>query len=345
MEWFNGVVSNRLARFLARNSGISVTLVGRDSEYLKTSALSLVESDPKWNRKRYIEDFLLIEPEKGNIGIDRVRDIEEMMLHKPSGGKRKYVLVHQCEKMTDESANAFLKILEEPPCFATLIMTTTSWQSLLPTVRSRTVSVVVDVPEELIGKLRDKYGNSVSRIYACARQNFSVLRFFLDQEVESIDWGSMEVPSDLNGLVSVLSESEVNEPIDIVRRRRAFAALCRSIVESDKFFTTFREISPLFIGQGSFERSRELVEVARSILRDVVILSADTSSNSVVNLDLIEWLVSFVPGKEILADFAWCDRFLRQRTSSQNSNLVSFRALYSVSRSLVRRENGGNSDA
>ncbi|MDK2944526.1 MAG: polymerase subunit delta, partial [Mesotoga sp.] len=158
MQWFDGVVNDKLSRLLARSSGTSITLVGRDSEYLKVLATSIVESDPKWSKRRYVEDFLLIEPENGNIGIDRIRDIEEIMLHRPSGDGKKYVLIHQCERMTDESANAFLKILEEPPSFATLIMTTTSWQSLLPTIRSRTVSMRGEVPRELMDELRAKYG-------------------------------------------------------------------------------------------------------------------------------------------------------------------------------------------
>lgn len=341
MEWFNGVANERLSRFLARGSGKSVTLVGRDSEYLKASAISIIEADPKWNRKRYVEDFLLIEPENGNIGIDRIRDIEEMMLHRPAIGKRKFVLIHQCEKMTDESANAFLKVLEEPPDFATLIMTTSSWQSLLPTVRSRTISIVMDIPEELMNKLKSNYGERVSGIYAAARQSFKVLRYFLEQDPESVQYESLEVPSDLEGLTQLIKESVNEDPIDLVRRRRAFAALCKSFVDSRSFFSTFREVSSTFAGQGSFERARELVEVSRSLLKDVVILSGDTHNDSLMNIDLLEWLVNFKPGKEILEDFIWCDTFLRQRTSSLSATLVSFRALHSLSRSLARRENGG----
>jgi DNA polymerase-3 subunit gamma/tau len=113
-------------------------------------------------------------------------------------------------------------------------------------------------------------------------------------------------------------------------------------VDSRSFFSAFREVSSIFIGQGSFERARELVEVSRSLLRDIVILSADTPNDSLTNIDLLEWLVNFKPGKHILEDFVWCDSFLRQRTSSLSATLVSFRALYALSRSLVRRNNGGN---
>jgi len=342
MEWFDGVANKRLSRFLARGSGKSVTLVGRDSEYMKASVISVIEADAKWNRKRYIEDFLLIEPENGNIGIDRIRDIEEMMLHKPAIDKRKFVLINQCEKMTDESANAFLKVLEEPPDFATLIMITSSWQSLLPTVRSRTISIVMDIPEELMNRLKSDYGERVSLIYASAQQSFSVLRFFLERDPESITHEAFGVPSDLEGLKQLIVESVEEVPIDLVRRRRAFAALCKSFVDSRSFFSAFREVSSIFIGQGSFERARELVEVSRSLLRDIVILSADTPNDSLTNIDLLEWLVNFKPGKHILEDFVWCDSFLRQRTSSLSATLVSFRALYALSRSLVRRNNGGN---
>ncbi|CCU83666.1 hypothetical protein [Mesotoga prima] len=342
MQWFDGVVNDRLSRLLTRSSGISITLVGRDSEYLKVLATSIVEGDPKWSKRRYVEDFLLIEPESGNIGIDRIRDIEEIMLHRPSGDGKKYVLIHQCERMTDESANAFLKILEEPPSFATLIMTTTSWQSLLPTIRSRTVSMRGEVPRELMDELRAKYGKRVPEIFAASRENFTILRYFLEQNPDSVESASFEVPSDLDGLVELIKE-DVSESFEsIVRKRRAFVALSKNFISTDSFFSTFRRVSSVFTGSGSFERARELVKVVRSILSDAVIASVNPSSKSVTNLDLIEWLVDFDLGKEIMTDFIWCDRFLRQRTSSLSSTLVALRALNSLSRNLLRRENGGN---
>jgi DNA polymerase-3 subunit delta' len=63
----------------------------------------------------------------------------------PALASRKVFIVGDAERMVpqegkDEAANAFLKLLEEPPANTTVILTTSEPGSLLPTVRSRVVS-------------------------------------------------------------------------------------------------------------------------------------------------------------------------------------------------------------
>lgn len=64
----------------------------------------------------------------------------------PSLGKRKVFVVGDADRMipqegSDFSANAFLKLLEEPPLDTTIILTSSCPGALLPTIRSRVVSV------------------------------------------------------------------------------------------------------------------------------------------------------------------------------------------------------------
>lgn len=67
---------------------------------------------------------------------------------RPAMAKRSVFVVGDAEKMVsqegaDQAANAFLKLLEEPPEGTTLILTTSEPGALLPTIRSRVVSVRV----------------------------------------------------------------------------------------------------------------------------------------------------------------------------------------------------------
>jgi len=48
--------------------------------------------------------------------------------------------VHEADRMNTESANAFLKTLEEPPGHSTLLLLTTRPHALLPTIRSRVLT-------------------------------------------------------------------------------------------------------------------------------------------------------------------------------------------------------------
>ena len=55
----------------------------------------------------------------------------------PLSGSRKIAVIDDVDLMNAESANAFLKTLEEPPHYATLILLSANPDSLLPTIRSR----------------------------------------------------------------------------------------------------------------------------------------------------------------------------------------------------------------
>ena len=62
--------------------------------------------------------------------------------------KHKVIIVGDAERMVPqignpEAANAFLKLLEEPPANTTIILTTSEPGALLPTIRSRVVSIRV----------------------------------------------------------------------------------------------------------------------------------------------------------------------------------------------------------
>ncbi|MFI5238209.1 MAG: ATP-binding protein [Gemmatimonadales bacterium] len=64
----------------------------------------------------------------------------------PSMGRRKIFIVGDAERMvaqegSDQAANAFLKLLEEPPADTTILLTSSEPGALLPTVRSRVISI------------------------------------------------------------------------------------------------------------------------------------------------------------------------------------------------------------
>ncbi|MEO7042546.1 MAG: hypothetical protein ABI035_09825 [Gemmatimonadaceae bacterium] len=64
----------------------------------------------------------------------------------PAMGRRKIFIVGDAERMvaqegSDQAANAFLKLLEEPPADTTIVLTSSEPGALLPTVRSRVISI------------------------------------------------------------------------------------------------------------------------------------------------------------------------------------------------------------
>jgi len=69
--------------------------------------------------------------------VDQMREIEGAANYRPFEGAARVFLVEDADKLNDNSANALLKVLEEPPHTSYLILLTSRPAMLLPTIRSR----------------------------------------------------------------------------------------------------------------------------------------------------------------------------------------------------------------
>lgn len=94
-------------------------------------------------------DFVEISPEssKKSITVDRIRELRRQAFIKPHIAARRVFLLNTCGGMNEQSQNALLKILEEPPQGVVFIITASSRSTLLETVISRCVILTLSVPE------------------------------------------------------------------------------------------------------------------------------------------------------------------------------------------------------
>lgn len=79
------------------------------------------------------------DPPQMLIKVGQVRLVIDSIFYKPVEARRKIVIFTESSFMK-EAANSLLKVLEEPPEYATLILLTTNPGELLPTIRSRCVT-------------------------------------------------------------------------------------------------------------------------------------------------------------------------------------------------------------
>lgn len=86
-------------------------------------------------------DIFVISPIRTAVTIDQVRDLKRHIFQKPVKDKFKFVLIEQAEKLTIEAQNALLKILEEPPTHAIIVLEAHDKTALLPTIRSRVITI------------------------------------------------------------------------------------------------------------------------------------------------------------------------------------------------------------
>jgi DNA polymerase III subunit delta' len=85
----------------------------------------------------------IVRPRKKSriINVDEIRDLERTLQLAAPGGACKVGVITEADRLTDSSANAFLKTLEEPPRNTLLLLLTANPQRLLPTILSRCVRV------------------------------------------------------------------------------------------------------------------------------------------------------------------------------------------------------------
>lgn len=79
--------------------------------------------------------------DENELSIDVIRDFCTRLGRKASRGARKVGIVEEADEFNANSANAFLKVLEEPPPGSVLILLATSTERQLPTILSRCQAV------------------------------------------------------------------------------------------------------------------------------------------------------------------------------------------------------------
>ncbi|HEX9129247.1 MAG TPA: hypothetical protein VF850_08805 [Gemmatimonadaceae bacterium] len=87
------------------------------------------------------------------IYVATVRSLVQRAAISPAMGNRKIFIIGDAERMVpqegaDMAANAFLKLLEEPPADATIILTSSEPGALLPTIRSRVITARVPLVQD-----------------------------------------------------------------------------------------------------------------------------------------------------------------------------------------------------
>lgn len=115
-----------------------------------------------------------------NYFRDEIRPVARL---RPNEGNRVIIIMTQVETMRKETANAFLKLLEEPSDRLMFILTTSSYESLLPTITSRCQHIPLgtltteDVRKGLISidGLNEEDASYLARV---SNGNYAATRFY-----------------------------------------------------------------------------------------------------------------------------------------------------------------------
>ena len=129
--------------------------------YLKTERQKIAKAIRDGN---YMSEEELGELKKsGVIAVDDVRLINEFLAKKSANGCWRVVLIDSVDEMNTASANAILKILEEPPHKTLMLLVSHNPSRLLPTIRSRCAKLELKpLQDNIVASLLRRYRPEVS---------------------------------------------------------------------------------------------------------------------------------------------------------------------------------------
>ena len=110
-----------------------------DLKFLFAAPSKLKEADYIDHVKKKAENYYFRSAysEMAGILIDQIRELKKIATMKLYKGKSRIFIISEADRMTIEASNSLLKLLEEPPEYLILILTTSRLDKLLPTITSR----------------------------------------------------------------------------------------------------------------------------------------------------------------------------------------------------------------
>jgi DNA polymerase-3 subunit delta' len=82
-------------------------------------------------------DVLILEPENQTLKVDQVRQMQRDLAYRPYEGRRRVCILAASDRMAPNMSNVLLKTLEEPPLHTVIILLANNTRLLLPTILSR----------------------------------------------------------------------------------------------------------------------------------------------------------------------------------------------------------------
>ena len=142
----------------------------------------LVDNDVENNHTLWHHpDLIWVDPPDTSHKVDDTRQWMQALLLAPVKNKRRLLIINGAERLTREAQNSFLKFLEEPPPGRIILLLSEEPWKLLPTVRSRLLTIFFgqkdwkDIKQKLLAAgVRDEEAATLAPFYADVHQALMV---------------------------------------------------------------------------------------------------------------------------------------------------------------------------
>jgi DNA polymerase-3 subunit delta' len=217
--------------------------------------------------------------------VEQMRAIEREANYRPFEGNARVFIVEDADKLNEASANALLKVLEEPPHTSHIILLTSRPAWLLPTIRSRCQIIrfspiaAADIEHYLT---QNKIAGAAE-----ARVRARVARGSLSRALEA----------DLD---------------DFIEQRNAMLQVLEALALSDDRLQLLRSAEQLNEAQYKDEYETRL-DVLETLIRDLWLLALDAATETIVNDDVLPQLEAMAKGLDSKRPAIWIGQIEEMR--------------------------------
>jgi DNA polymerase III subunit delta' len=194
--------------------------------------------------------------------VEQMRAIESAANYRPFEGNARVFIVEDADKLNEASANALLKILEEPPPTSHVILLTSRPAWLLPTIRSRC---------------------QIIRFSPVAAAEIE--RYLTQAKTASGDEARLRARVARGSLSRALDE----DLDDFIEQRKAMLVVLAALATGDDRLQLLRSAEQLNEAQYKDEYETRL-DVLETLIRDVWMLSLGAEAEIIVNYDVLPQL-------------------------------------------------------
>lgn len=240
-------------------------------------------------------DVLVVEPEKEIIRVEKIREVKRLAYLKPMIGRYRVFIIRQSEKMNEQAANTFLKVLEEPPASTLFILLTANPHLLLPTIRSRCQELhLAPLPREMLEKYLTQAGKD--------KNEARLLAYLVKGDIEEI------LKFDLQ---------------ELRPKRENLWELVKSCLQEGSFSVRIKEYTSL----GKHHRLLwlEALEIMASFWRDILLMKLRAPEELMINYDFREEIkrISSVVSIEIAEkSLKWLDQAAEDIKKNLNIQVI-----------------------
>ena len=202
-------------------------------------------------------DVLLLEPEKHTLKVEQVRQMQRDLAYRPYEGRRRVCIIAAADRMAPNMSNTLLKTLEEPPLHTVIILLANNPRLLLPTILSRCQAVRFNpLPASLVAQwlVKEKgFGEEEAHLLASLSEGSPGRALALQEELK-------EIPR-----------------VDLLKGWLGVKALSLEAMEK------WAESLP-----SDREHLVSVLEVGKTLLRDLVVVKAVQDPSKLIHGDLRE---------------------------------------------------------